>query len=132
MLMGTLGFLVFGYLLTVLIEIPILVAGFRGKYPTSETIVIGLLLTGVTYPVVVMVLPGMFQAAGSDSRLVYLLIAETFAPVGEVLFFRYLTDKPLWRSLDRDALVIVAANLASFLMGEAGLSRWLSTMVGNS
>ncbi len=132
MLIGTLGFLVFGYLLTVLIEIPILVVGFGRKYPTSETFVNGILLTGVTYPVVVMVLPGLFRATGSDSRLMYLAIAETFAPVAEVLFFRYLTDTRLWRRLDRDAVVIVVANLVSFLMGEAGLSRWLSTMVGNS
>lgn len=132
MLMGTLSFLVFGYLLTVLIEVPVLCVGFGRKYPVSETVVNGLLLTAFTYPVVVMVLPALFHAAGSSSRLLYLAIAETFAPVAEVLFFRYLTHRPAFQRPDRDAIVIVVANLASFVIGEAGLSRWLSTTLGNA
>lgn len=131
MLTGTLSFLVFGYLLTVLIEVPILCVGFGRKYPVLETVVNGLLLTAVTYPVVVMVLPAIFLAAGSQNRLLYLVIAETFAPLAEVLFFRYLTSRPLLRRPDREAIIIVTANLASFLIGEAGLSRWLSTAVAN-
>ena len=131
MLMGTLGFLVLGYLLAVLIEVPILCMGFGRKYPISETIINGLLLTAVTYPVVIMVLPSLFQAAGSHNRLLYLAIAETFAPVAEVFFFRYLTNRPVIGKPDWEAIVIVAANVASFLIGEAGLSRWLSTAVGN-
>jgi len=52
--------------------------------------------------------------------------------VAEVLFFRYLTHRPIFRRPDWEAIVIVVANLASFLIGEAGLSRWLSNTLGNA
>jgi hypothetical protein len=117
--------LIFGYLLTVLAEIPVLLIGLSSRYSLSETIINGLLLTAFTYPVVVMILPAIFTGMGIQSRAVYLAVAETFAPVAEVLLFRYLTSRTMRARPDRDAAVIVAANLASFLLGEAGLSSWL-------
>ena len=130
MSIGTLWLLlVFGYCLTVLIEIPILIVGLSRKYGVTETIVNGLLLTAITYPVVVMVLPAIFTGMGIENRTLFLAIAESFAPVTEVLFFRYLIDQPLTGRLDRDGAVIVIANLTSFLLGEAGLSQWLSATV---
>ncbi len=118
-----------GYLLTVSIEIPILLTGMARKHGVRETIVNGLFLTGVTYPIVVMVLPAAFSAMGIDNRVLYLAVAESFAPIAEVLFFRFLVGKRLMSSIDRDAVVIVIANLASFLLGEAGLSRWLTETI---
>lgn len=123
--------LIFGYLLTILIELPVLLFGMSLRYSSLETIVNGLLLTALTYPVVVMVLPAVFTGMGIDSRATYLAVAEIFAPVAEVLLFRYLNSQPLTARLDCDAAVIVMANLASFLLGEAGLSYWLGeTMQG--
>ncbi len=121
-------FLILGYLLTVTIEIPILLAGMAKKHGVRDTIFNGLLLTALTYPVVVMVLPALFSAVQIDNRMMYLAAAETFAPVAEVLFFRFLVNKPIASRLDRDAIVIVIANLASFLLGEAGLSRWVAEL----
>jgi hypothetical protein len=132
MSIGTLWLLlIFGYIVTVLVEIPILIVGFQRKYTIAETIVNGLLLTAITYPVVIMVLPAMFTEMRIESRALYLAVAESFAPITEVLFFRYLTDRPLAGRLDRDAAVIVIANLTSFLLGEAGLSQWIGTTVKN-
>lgn len=121
--------LIFGYLLTILIELPVLLFGLTSRYSSSETIVNGLLLTAFTYPVVVMVLPAILTGMGINSRAIYLAVAETYAPVAEVLLFRYLNSQPLTARPDRDAAAIVIANLASFLLGEAGLSRWLSATV---
>ena len=123
--------LIFGYCLTVLIEIPILIVGLPRKYTISETIINGLLLTAITYPVVVMVLPAIFTGMGIENRVLFLAVAESFAPITEVLFFRYLMDRPLAERFDREAAVIVIANLASFLLGEAGLSQWISSTVEN-
>ena len=132
MSIGTLWLLlIFGYCLTVLIEIPILIVGLPRKYSISETIVNGLLLTAITYPVVVMVLPAVFTGMGIENRMLFLAVAESFAPITEVLFFRYLMDQPLAARFDREAAVIVMANLASFLLGEAGLSQWLWATVEN-
>ena len=132
MFVGTLWLLlIFGYLLTVLIEIPILLTGLPGKYTTKETIINGLLLTAITYPVVIMVLPAIFTGMGIENRVLFLMFAESFAPITEVLFFRYLIDQPLTGRLDREAAVIVIANLTSFLLGEAGLSQWIWVTVKN-
>lgn len=132
MSIGTLWLLlILGYGLTVLIEIPILLMGLPGKYAIKETIITGLLLTAITYPVVIMVLPAIFTGMGLENRILYLAVAESFAPITEVLFFRYLTDQPLSRRFDREAAVIVIANLTSFLLGEAGLSQWLWATVEN-
>lgn len=118
-----------GYLLTVSIEIPILLTGMARKHGVKETIINGLFLTAFTYPVVVMVLPAAFSVMEINNRWLYLAVAESFAPIAEVLFFRFLIGKPLTSSIDRDAIIVVIANLASFLLGEAGLSRWLTETI---
>lgn len=130
MSIGTLWLLlIFGYLLTILIEIPILILGLPTKFAVKDTIVNGLLLTAITYPVVVLVLPAIFTEMGIENRVLFLAVAESFAPITEVLFFRYLIDQPLAARLDREAAVIVVANLTSFLLGEAGLSEQLTRLV---
>jgi hypothetical protein len=51
----------------------------------------------------------------NQSRAVFLLVAELFAPVAEcVLFWLAFGKETKWR----DFAVIVIANLASFLAGE--------------
>lgn len=130
MSIGTLWLLLIcGYLLTILIEIPILILGLPRKFAVKDTIVNGLLLTAITYPVVVLVLPAIFTGMGVENRVLFLAVAESFAPITEVLFFRYLIDQPLAARLDREAAVIVVANLTSFLLGEAGLSEQLTRLV---
>jgi len=107
-----------GYLTTVLIEAPILWFGLSPHYTARDRLWAGLGLTAFTYPIVVLVLPLVFAA---HDRWVYLLVAETFAPVAECLLFRCALQKPdsatagaAWR----DYLAIVLANLASFAFGE--------------
>jgi hypothetical protein len=111
-------FLPLGYLLTILIETPILVLGLSARHPLKRRILAGIWLTACTYPVVVLMLPLVF--AGS-SRITYLLVAETFAPVAECMLFwlAFGNQAELGkRSMWRDFATIVIANLASFSAGE--------------
>jgi len=121
------AFLPIGYAITVLIELPILYFGLSKRHSIKKRIVLGFWLTACTYPVVVLVLPTLMVGA---SYLAYLAVAEVFAPLAECLLFRLVdtpsTDSDL--SVDptheqsplsrrRDYITIVAANLASFLLG---------------
>lgn len=115
------AFLPIGYLQTILIEFPILWFGLSSRHSRGTRVAAGLWLTACTYPVVILVLPlTVWQWYGYEA---YLLVAETFAPVAEVLLFRLLFSNPTSPAEDsqrdglRDAAVIVAANLASFLLG---------------
>ncbi|MGE3468639.1 MAG: hypothetical protein AB7J13_17105 [Pyrinomonadaceae bacterium] len=111
-------FLPFGYLLTILIETPVLLIGLSRKVPIKQRLWCGVWLTACTYPIVVLVLPSIFL---DQSRVVYLAVAETFAPLAECLLFwlafrgKALLDAGDWF---RCMLAIVAANLASFGFGE--------------
>ena len=109
-------FLPFGYLLTVLIETPILVIGLSREHTFTRRVVAGFWLTACTYPIVTLVLPLLMV---QYSRAFYLLVAETFAPVAECLLF--------WMAFGsrgrRDFVSIVIANLASFGAGEF-LNAW--------
>jgi len=109
-------FLPLGYLLTILIETPILLVGLSKRHPIKRRLLAGLWLTACTYPVVVLVLPPLF-----DNRAIYLIVAETFAPVAECILFwlAYGTPAELRKSsMWRDFAAIVVANLASFGAGE--------------
>lgn len=110
-------FLPVGYLFTVMIEAPVLVLGLSRKFSFKERLFAGLWLTACTYPVVVLVLPTLFA---ESSRSLYLLVAETFAPVAEcALFWLVFRDRlsGLGSKL-RSFLVITVANLLSFGLGE--------------
>ena len=75
-------------------------------------------LTACTYPIVTLVLPLIFA---DRSRTVYLIVAETFAPVAECILFwlAFGSDAEVGKpSMWRDFFAIVCANLASFLGGE--------------
>ena len=122
-------FLIIGYVVTTAIEGPVLYFGLSDRISRSDRITYGLLLTAFTYPVVVIVLPTIFSMAGLTSRALFLVIAETFAPVAEVLLFRFVSNQNLFRRPDRDAFVIVFANLASFILGEAFLSELIFRLI---
>jgi len=124
--------LVVGYVVTVCIEIPILYIGLSARHRRSDRIINGLLLTALTYPVVVMVIPATLTVLGVTSHWVCLAISETFAPIAEILFFRYLVQQPLQSKPDLDAAIIVSANLASFLVGEAGAGEWINTLINGN
>ena len=119
-------FLPLGYLLTVAIETPVLLFGLAPRHPASRRLLAGLWLTACTYPIVVLVLPVIFEGA---PRAAYILTAELFAPAAECALF--LTAFPSRRdaappSAWRDCAVITAANLASFAAGELLAARgWL-------
>ncbi len=111
-------FLLPGYLLTILIETPVLLIGLSKRHAIKRRLIAGIWLTACTYPIVVLVLPPLFV---NTSRATYLMVAETFAPVAECILFwlAYGEQKELGKpSMWRDFATIVVANLASFGLGE--------------
>lgn len=111
-------FLPLGYLLTIAIETPILFFGLSHRHPKRHRLMAGVWLTACTYPIVTLVLPLLME---NYSRAVFLLVAETFAPVAEcALFWLAFGNAAEFgkRSMWRDLAFIVIANLASFIAGE--------------
>ena len=111
-------FLPIGYLLTILIETPILCVGLSRRHPLSRRLLAGVWLTACTYPIVTLVLPQLFSP---NSRGLYLVVAETFAPVAECALFWLAFGRKGQvgqGSMARDFIVIIIANLASFGVGE--------------
>ena len=107
-----------GYLLSILIETPVLLIGLSKRHPIKRRLFAGVWLTACTYPIVVLVLP---LALASASRGLYLVVAETFAPVAECVLFwlAYGAREQVGKaSMWRDLGAIVLANLGSFLGGE--------------
>lgn len=109
--------LLVGYTLSVAIEMPLLLIGLSPHHPWRRRVFAGFWLTACTYPIVAWVLPVLLYTP--DSRWLYLLVAETFAPLAEMLLFHVAFRSPqdTRASQLRDAAVIVVANLASFLIG---------------
>ena len=109
-------FLPLGYLLTILIETPILLAGLPSKLSLKQKLLCGVWLTACTYPIVVLVVPAVFFGA---PRWQYLAVAETFAPAAECLLFWIAFKGPVDRlELIQSFIAITIANLASFGFGE--------------
>ncbi len=107
-----------GYLFSILIETPILLIGLSKRHPIKRRLFAGVWLTACTYPIVVLVLPMLFV---DRSRVLYLLAAETFAPVAECILFwlAFGREEEVGKaSMWRDFITIIVANLASFLGGE--------------
>ena len=111
-------FLPIGYLVTIVIETPVLVVGLSSRLSLRQKLLCGVWLTACTYPIVVLVLPTIFFGY---SRVAYLLVAETLAPIAECLIFwvalrgKDLLDAREWVQC---FVAIVFANLASFGVGE--------------
>jgi hypothetical protein len=118
-------FLPAGYLLSVALETPVLLIGLTKQLSFKQRLFAGLWLTACTYPIVVLVLPIVFA---SSPRSLYLLVAETFAPVAEcALFWLAFRRKLTISTLDwlRNFAVIIVANLLSFAGGELlNATRW--------
>jgi hypothetical protein len=109
-------FLPVGYLTTILIETPVLLCGLSPKLSVRQKLLCGVWLTACTYPVVVLVLPALLL---DHSRALYLWVAEVFAPVAEcALFWLVFRSALAPRDRARSFAAIVAANLASFGIGE--------------
>jgi hypothetical protein len=82
----------------------------------------GAWLTACTYPIVVLALPAIFDLR--TERTLYLAVAGTYAPVPECLIFWLALgdpNPPSSKPLIRDLVAIVAANLASF-----GIGQWMT------
>lgn len=110
------AFLPRGYLLTIAIEIPILLVGLSSNHPWYRRLMAGGWLTACTYPIVILVLP--LTVGAWWGKVAYLAVAETFAPVAECLLFRAAFPIPTSRGAAiRDMAAIVAANVASFVIG---------------
>ncbi|HSE23612.1 MAG TPA: hypothetical protein VLB68_18230 [Pyrinomonadaceae bacterium] len=109
-----------GYLFTISIETPILLVGLSPQHSWRRRLLAGIWLTGCTYPIVILVLSQLFT-----DRRIYLLVAETFAPVAECLLFwmAFGNRDSGWKMAIRDFSVITLANLASFTVGEL-LNYW--------
>jgi hypothetical protein len=122
-------FLPLGYLLTILIETPILLLGLSQRHSWKRRLFAGVWLTACTYPIVTLMLPLLFV---HSSRALYLVVAETFAPVAECALFWLafgnageLNSRSMWR----DFATIVLANLASFAAGEVfNTYQWFGLM----
>ena len=122
-----------GYLLTVAIEALVLLVLLSRRHSLRVRVFAGLWLTACTYPVVWLVLPPIFTG---EPRWLYLLVAETFAPVAECAIFWFAFVRPLLqrevgaeeeeieerpadgRATARDFVAIALANLCSFGVGE--------------
>jgi hypothetical protein len=107
-----------GYLFSILIETPILLLGLSQRHSLKRRLFAGVWLTACTYPIVVLVLPMLFV---HRSRALYLVVAETFAPVAECILFwlAFGREEEVGKaSMWRDFIAIIVANLASFLGGE--------------
>src|SRR5207253_630242 len=106
-----------GYLFSILLETPILIIGLSKRHSIKRRLFAGVWLTACTYPIVVLVLPLVFA---NVSRVIYLIVAETFAPMAECVLFWLAYDEAEQlgkASMWQDFAAIVVANLASALGG---------------
>ena len=109
----------FCYVVTISVETPILMIGLSRRHRLRHRVFAGIWLTACTYPFVWLVFPALIDPL--ENWTLYLVVAETFAPVAECLLFwlAFGNTKPRTRAaLVQDMCVIVLANLASFGVGE--------------
>jgi hypothetical protein len=120
-----------GYVLSVLLEAPVLLVGLSWRHSLSRRLISAVWLTACTYPIVILVLPQLiWRPLGDSGYWPYVAVAEIFAPAAEcflfwLAFWRGAPEKFVYRDFLRDMAAIVAANLTSFLVG-AWLLRLLS------
>jgi hypothetical protein len=122
-------FLPIGYLLSVLLEGPVLFLGLAPRHSAFRRVISALWLTACTYPIVVLVLPQLiWRPLGDTGYWPYIAVAEVFAPAAECFLFwlAFWRGHTLERAdFFRDMAAIIVANLASFLLGP-WLLRWLN------
>lgn len=119
------AFLLLGYVLTVLLETPVLILGLSPQHDLRRRLFCGWWLTACTYPVVVIVFPlTVWPLLGYSA---YVAIAEVFAPLAECALFWWAFGRAAsatWRTWLRDMATIVVANLVSFLVGGWIVDQW--------
>jgi hypothetical protein len=117
-----------GYLVTILVETPVLLLGLSARHSVGRRLFAGAWLTACTYPVVWLVLPPLL-----GTGWVYITVAETFAPVAECLLFLAAFGTGGRGATVRDLVTITAANLLSFGVGELlfylGADAWLRDLL---
>ncbi len=130
-------FLPLGYLLSILLETPVLLLGLSQRHALTRRLFAGVWLTACTYPIVVLVLPQLiWRPLGEEGYWPYVAVAEVFAPAAECVLFwlafwssarhsEAVEPSSQWNELLRDLVAIVAANLTSFIAGW-WLLRWLA------
>lgn len=99
-----------GYVLTVLLETPVLWTGLRADHAKTTRLLAAAWLTGVTYPIVAVALPALLWP--HTSYATYLVVAETFAITTEMALFRWR-----WGGTPRDLAVVGLANVVSAVAG---------------
>lgn len=111
------AFFPLGYLISIALETPVLLIGLSGQHSITRRIWCGVWLTACTYPMVVLVFPVLIWP--TFGHTVYTIVAEVFAPLAECLLFRAAarTEAGTTAATRRDYVVIVVANLTSFLVG---------------
>src|SRR5438046_1389183 len=72
-------FLPLGYLLTILIETPILLIGLSSRHPFGRKLFAGVWLTACTYPIVILVLPLLFAPYHRFLYLLFVILKRLFA-----------------------------------------------------
>ena len=108
-----------GYGLGIAVEAPILLVFLSRRHTWKQRLFAGVWLTACSYPIVYMAMPAIPLI--SQSRGLYGVVAETFAAASECAIFWWAFDRRVSgrREIARNCLVIIAANVASFLAGEA-------------
>lgn len=84
-----------GYMLAVVVEVPILTVGLSWEHPLRRRILAGFWLTACTYPIVILVIPPLIFPL--PSVVIYVFVAEIFAAAAECMLF--------WCAFDRTETV---------------------------
>ena len=108
-----------GWLVAVPLETPVLWFGLAPVHSWRQKLFAGLWLTACSYPLLVLVLPAIVDPL-TQWRL-YVLVGETGVATIECLLFWLAFDKGRGhprKVLVRDALAVVLANLNSYLLVE--------------
>jgi hypothetical protein len=119
-----------GYLISISIETPVLVACVSRRHPMRDRLFAGVWLTACTYPVLWLALPAVIDPG--EQRALYLAVGETFVAVAECLLFwlAFGRAEPRSRAATvQDMAAVTLANLLSFGLGElliqTGNWNWL-------
>jgi hypothetical protein len=107
-----------GYIMSVVIETPVLIGCLSSRHPLQDRLFAGVWLTACSYPIVSLVIPMFINPA--QHWIPYLCVAEVFAPLSEcILFWIAFGDKAQLgrRSFYQDMGAVILANLCSFLIG---------------
>ena len=113
-----------GYLLTISLEMPVLLVGLGQRYSVKERLLAGILLTTCSYPFITILFPLIWNPYRQYRT--YITVSEIFAPLCECLVFAFFFQRRKCLSLKQrslDFVVIILANLLSFLWGE--WLKWL-------